>query len=265
VARCVRVHPDLLLVRRGTPILRSSLAAIRASVPSAVIAGACNDDPFAPMRANQRWGQWRHFLAAVPEYDLVLASRRHNLDDFLRAGARRVELLRFWFVPAIHRPVALSDDERSRYGTDVVFVGHYEPDKRVAYLNALVSAGVSLRVFGREEYAKALSAAQIALCFFSTLNRDSHTFRSFEIPACGTAMLCEHTPEMASMFQEGVEAEFFRSKEELVAKAKALLADPERRARIAAAGRRRVVADGHDVVSRMRQVLGWVAEIRARR
>jgi spore maturation protein CgeB len=281
---CRRTNPDLLLVRRGTHVTRATLEAVRAATQSVLIVGTCNDDPFAPTQG--RLG-WRHFLRSVPEYDLVLASRHHNLNDLARIGARRTELLRFWFVPERHRPISLTDDERARYASDVVFVGHYEADKRIEYLNALVQSGVSLKVFGPDypralrapclerslpvralqgdEYTKALCGAEVALCLFSTLNRDSHTFRSFEIPASGTMMLCEYTADMASMFDEGIDVEFFRSKEELVSKAKALLADPERRRRIAAAGRRRVVADGHDVVSRMRQVLGWVSEIRAAR
>jgi spore maturation protein CgeB len=281
---CRRLNPDLLLIRRGTHVKRRTLEAVRAATPAVVVAGTCNDDPFAPDASRL---VWRHFLSAVSAYDLVLASRLHNLEDFAGIGARRTELLRFWFVPERHFPITLTDEERVRYASDVVFVGHYEADKRIDYLNAVVANGISLRVHGPdyppalrapclersvpvktlhgEEYTKALCGAKVALCLFSTLNRDSHTFRSFEIPASETCMLCEYTADMASMFEEGVDIEFFRSKEELVAKAKALLADPERRARIAAAGRRRVVADGHDVVSRMRQLLGWVAEIRAGR
>jgi hypothetical protein len=190
-------------------------------------------------------------------------------------------------VPERNRPLDLSEEDRQRWGADVLFAGHYEPDKRIEYLDALVAAGVTLKVFGpdyppelrapclagslpvkalpAEEYNKALCGAKIALSFFSTLNRDTYTRRCFEIPSTGTLMLCEYSADVATLFEEGKEAEFFRSKEELVSKAKALLADPERRARIAAAGRRRVIADGHDIVSRMKQVLGWVEEIRADR
>jgi spore maturation protein CgeB len=278
---CARTSPDLFLLRRGTHVTRLTLQTVRERVSSAVIAGLCNDDPFSP---KQDRILWRHFLAAVPEYDFVLAYRHHNVEDFRRIGARRIELLRSWYVPDRTHPLDLSEEERRRWSTDVVFAGHYEPDKRIEYLDALVASGVSLKVYGPEypaglrapclsgslpvralkdgDYNKALCGARIALCFFSTLNRDTYTRRCFEIPSTGTAMLCEYSADVATLFREGEEVEFFRSKEELVGKAKALLADPERCARIGAAGRRRVVADRHDVVSRMRQLLGWVTDVR---
>jgi hypothetical protein len=281
VETCARSPLDLLLVRRGTHVTRETLRAVRRGAPRGVIAGTCNDDPFSPV---QRKIDWRHFLRALPEYDLVLAYRHHNLEDFRRAGARRVELLRSWYVPERNRPLVLSEEDRQRWESDVVFAGHYEADKRIEYLDALVAGGIALKVYGPdyprglrapclagslpvralpgEEYNKALCGAKIGLCFFSTLNRDTYTRRCFEIPSTRTLMLCEYSADVATLFTEGEEAEFFRSKEELVGKAKALLADPERRARIAAAGRRRVVAEGHDVVSRMRQVLAWVDEVR---
>jgi len=277
-------RPELLFVYRGTHITAATLQAIRRAVPSCILVSYNNDDPFAP--GHPDW-LWRHFLAAIPHYDLVLAYRHHNLDDFRRAGARQVELLRSWFIPERNHPVALSTEDKTRYGCDVVFVGHYEPDQRLACMEAIAQRGWQFRLFGPgydwdpiirrspalrsqipvclvwgEDYNRALCGARIALCFLSKLNRDTYTRRCFEIPATGTMMLAEYTDDLASMFKEGEEVEFFRTQEEMMIKIDHYLNRDTKRLAVAEAGRKRVHADGHDVVFRMRQVLAWVSELR---
>src|SRR5206468_7155798 len=131
-----------------------------------------------------------------PVYDIALAYRQHNLDDLRAAGARRVGLLRSWFDPERNHPIDLTAGEKKEFETDVVFVGHYEPDGRLEALEAVVRAGFRLRLFGPgydwdpviarshhlrdlrpvrlvwgEDYNRALCGAKIALCFFSRLIR----------------------------------------------------------------------------------------------
>lgn len=281
-----RVQPDAVFVYRGTHVFPQTLRALRAVVPGVVLVGYNNDDPFAPGHVP---GLWRHFIAGLPELDLALAYRHVNLEDFRRAGARRVELLRSWYIPERNHPVALSTEERERFGCDVVFVGHYEPDSRLVCLEAIVSAGYQVRLYGPayewepvlrqhpvlsrllpvrlvwgDEYNLALCGAKVALVFLSKLNRDTYTRRCFEIPATGTMMLAEYTDDLASLYLEGEEAEFFRNPAEMAEKIERYLADDVRRSKLASGGQRRVHADGHDVNSRMRQVLTWVTEIRER-
>jgi spore maturation protein CgeB len=116
-----------------------------------------------------------------------------------------------------------------------------------------------------EDYNKALCGARVALCFLSRLNRDTYTRRSFEIPASGTLMLAQYTEDLAGMFKPGEDADFFRSPEELVQKLQRYLGDDALRRRVALAGQRRVATDGHDVVSRMRQLAQWIAELKEAR
>ena len=108
----------------------------------------------------------------------------------------------------------------------------------------------------------AISGTKIALCFLSKLNEDTYTTRNFQIPAMRTFMLSEYTPDLASLYEEGKEAEFFRSQEELVDKVRYYLQHESEREEIARAGHRRVLADGHDVVSRARQFLAVVEQLR---
>lgn len=275
--------PDLIFIYRGTHLTLSTLKKIKQQLADVVLIGYNNDDPFAK---GHPYSLWRHFFKAVPVYDLMLAYRHHNLGDFLRAGAKRVELLRSWYFPERNHPVTLSPEDKREYECDVVFIGHYEADDRKQYLEELVRRGFRVRLFGPgydwdpvlknspelqshipvrlvwgEEYNKALCGAKVALCFLSKLNRDTYTRRCFEIPATGTLMLSEYTDDLASLYKEGEEVDFFRSGEELIEKLNLYLGDENLRQAVAASGYQRVMADGHDVVSRMKQVLAWVTEI----
>ncbi|MDD3519262.1 MAG: glycosyltransferase [Chromatiales bacterium] len=248
-----------------------------------------NDDPFgwrhnATAPRHHRW-YWRHYMHCVPLADQQFVYRPVNVRELEAAGGRNVSVLMPYFVPSLHRPVELTEDERETYGCDAVFVGHYEPDGRVSYLAALVHAGLHVKLFGGgywtrqvlgeladrlgpatavvgNEYAKALCGADMCLAFLSRLNRDTYTRRCFEIPACGRLLLCERTEDLRRLFREDEEAVFFSSREELVEKALWLKGHPDERARIAAAGMRRVQEDGHDVTGRMRQMLSRIEALK---
>lgn len=273
-----RLQPDLIFIYRGTHIFGKTVRQIKQLCGNALVLGYNNDDPFSPQYP--RW-KWRHFLDSVPEYDLTLAYRKHNIAEYLAAGARRVELLRSWYVPERNYPAQLTDLEKSKYDCDVVFIGHYEDDGRLECLGKISRRGWSLKVFGPEwgradlrgqgldslmpiealrggEYNKALGAAKIALCFLSKLNRDTYTRRCFEIPATKTFMLAEYTDDLASLYVAGHEADFFRSQDELMEKIDIYLKDNKLRSEIAENGYARAAHDGHDVVTRMRRVIQWV-------
>lgn len=275
--------PDILFIYRGTHILPETLRQIRDVCPRTRLIGYNNDDPFSPHYP--RW-LWRHFLGGMKEYDLLLAYRHRNIADFQAAGARRVELLRSWYISERNYPVVLNSDELNSYDADVVFVGHYEDDGRVKLLEEVVRQGWRLRLYGPgydwdpviadspelkaqipvrlvwgDEYNKALCGGKIALCFLSKLNQDTYTRRCFEIPATGTLMVSERTDDLEQLFRPGEEADFFSNRDELIDKIRLYLGNDDLRRHVAEAGMRRVRGDGHDVVSRMRDMLRWVSSL----
>lgn len=279
-----RENPDLVFIYRGSHILPKTLLIIRRVARNAIIVGYNNDDPFSPHYP--RW-MWRHFIAGVPEYDLVLAYRLQNLDEYMAIGARRVELLRSWFITERNYPAELTDAEKLNYECDVVFVGHYEDDGRLECLENIARHGWKLRIFGPgyewnhiiqssevlndhnpvdlvwgKDYNLALCGAKVALCFFSKLNRDTYTRRCFEIPASGSVLMSEHSDDLASMFESDQEAVYFHNSKELCEKLELLFCNEEQIKKIAAEGKERVLNDGHDVISRMKTVISWVDDIR---
>jgi hypothetical protein len=273
-------RPEILLVWRGTHVLPGTLNLIRERYGTIIVVYN-NDDPFAQTRRFQ----WYWSNKAYSVADLSMFYRDVNVSEARRAGARQATVMMPYFIPAKDRPVPLSDIDIQRFGCDVVFAGHYEPDGRKKYLKALVDAGLHVRLFGGEhwtptvlgetasyfgtvrpilddDYVRVLCAARMCLCFLSRLNRDSYTRRCFEIPACGGLLLCERTDAMTHLFCENVEAVFFSTREELVEKALWLRGHPDEAARIAAAGNRRVHADGHSVDDRARQFVAVVERVR---
>ena len=139
-----------------------------------------------------------------------------------------------------HQPQALDDRERAWLATDVGFIGSFERD-RVANMQFLAQHNVPARIRGngwgsyrpQEDnlvierralvntadnalYSKAIGVTKVTLAFLRKANRDLHTDRSIEIPACGGFLMAEFLEEHARLFVEDREAVFFRSREELL-------------------------------------------------
>jgi spore maturation protein CgeB len=138
--------------------------------------------------------------------------------------------------------------------------------ERGPVLKRLVERGVPLRIYGERwnkapeferlrshvvmgnlegvEYAMAISGAKIALGLLSKGYGDLHTTRSVEIPAIGTLFCAERTAEHLAMYKDGEEAVFWDDPDDCADKCLALLADPEKIRKIAAAGLARVHDNG---------------------
>lgn len=282
----VEFSPDLIFVYRGTHITAGTLKKIKQLIPDSTLVGYNNDDPFAK---GHPYSLWRHFFKAVPVYDLMFAYRHHNLDDLLRIGAKRVELLRSWYIPEFHKKMTPSKRDELKYGCDCIFVGHFEEDGRDACIEELINSGVNVKIFGPysglgksgwdtpvarsvilqrvlpieylsgDSYVTAINCAPIALCFLSKLNKDTYTRRCFEIPAIGAALFSEYTEDLASLFKDGEEAVFFRSKEELLEKVLYFLEHKDQLDEIRKRGMARVKHDGHDIYSRLNAVINLVS------
>lgn len=114
-----------------------------------------------------------------------------------------------------------------------------------------------------DDYARALSGSRIGLGFLRQVVPDQHTTRTFEIPASGSMLLADRTDEHREFFDEGREAEFFASTEELLDKLNHYSTHEEARRAMAAAGRKRCIDSGYDYVSRLRGALAQLERIAA--
>lgn len=274
VRDCARFKPDLLFLYSCDLVDAKTVTRIRSTIPPLVVFAYHNDNPFRNLR---RRLIWRHFMSTLRVADMVFVYRPENVVQALNRGACRVELLLPSYVSELHQPY-----ENPSSGPDVVFVGHYESDGRAEVIEAMVSGGLDVELYGAgwekaprscvwvrgqapeplmgEAYARKLSDARIALVFLSRHNRDVWTRRCFEIPACGTLMLAPRTVELENLFEDGREALYFDDRDSAVHLAKRYVVDAAAREEIAARGMQRVRARDSEI-SRARQVIEFFEAI----
>tara|TARA_B110000977_G_scaffold186713_1_gene253003 strand:- start:7166 stop:8368 length:1203 start_codon:yes stop_codon:yes gene_type:complete len=274
--------PDIVWFYSVTIISKKVIRAMRAISPNTIFCQYSNDNPFIK---TQRGGIWLNYIKNINCFDLHFAYRHSNFADYQRFGASNVKLLRAYFDPEHEYPTE-EDLIPAKFACDVVFAGHYEDDGRLEMLEAICKAGYTLNLFGsgwdtalkllspnsplrekypvtatsQDEYRYAICGAKVALCFLSTLNEDTYTRRSFQIPAMKTVMLSQYSDDLASLFQPDVEAVFFKNESEMLEKLKILLSDDQKLEEIAEAGYHKVYLAGHDVKARMKEFLNYLED-----
>jgi spore maturation protein CgeB len=218
-----------------------------------------NDDPFS----SRDGGKWRHYLDALPFYDLVVVVRECNVGEASAAGAREVMRVFMSADEVAHYPRTVTEEDQHKWRSSVAFIGTWMPE-RGPFLRRLIESGVPLAIFGDrwqkaeewpllqphwrgpgvfadDDYAKAVQCAGVCLGLLSKGNRDLSTTRSFEIPHLGGVLCAERTSEHLDLYREDEEAVFWESPEECAEKCRRLLADEGLRGRLSAAGRARCV------------------------
>lgn len=273
-------HPDIVWVDKGLIVKRETLLNAKGACPGVVAVAYSPDDMMNPRN------QTREYVKCIPVYDLHVTTKSYNVRELRSRGARDVLFVDNGYCPSAHRPINISPEDKALWGGKVGFIGHYERD-RARSLMFLSRNDIDVRVWGRwrkkrfrkypnlqimgrslwgDDYARAICAFDINLCFLRKVNRDLQTTRSIEIPACGAFMVAERTGEHLRLFEEGVEAEFFSSDEELVDKVRYYLEHEEQRKRIAAAGRQRCLTRGYSNRHRLQGALDYICreDFRAR-
>ena len=263
---CNKLKPDLVFIVKGVLVKPATLKYIARSGARSV--SWTNDDMYA-WHNRSWWYTW-----SLKYYDLVVTQKSYNAhpNELPSLGAR-VLFQDKAIDPAINKPVTNCGDYNGVH--DVVFIGTKEQD-RLEHLQYLAQHGIVVHIYGwaveekgtqhpnlifhhthlyGDDYNASLGCSKIALNFLRKMNRDLQTSRSIEIPAAGGFMLAERTNEHRRLFEEGKEAEFFGSKEELLEKVRYYLQHDAERKAIAQAGYRRVLESDYTFKNRMTEIL----------
>lgn len=258
--RFVQKGYDALWVDKGLTLSSSLLKSLKKKYPETKLIFFSPDDMFNP--ANQTL----NYFKCLPFYNAIITTKSTNLVEYKEDGFKNVFYVQKSYEPSIHRPIELSELDKSKFSCEVGFIGNFEKPRFQSILS-LAKSGISVSVKGPawkeyqlinpllridtnsyfgDEYSKVINATKINLGFLHKGNRDQHTARSIEIPACKGFLLAERTYEHLALFKEGQEAEFFGSDEELKEKVVYYLANETKRIAIAEAGYQRCLRDQYD-------------------
>jgi len=216
---------------------------------------------------------YRRYFKTVPLFDVQVVTFPSAYEIVEGLSAQRIEYTEFGFDPEMHTPIPVEE-----FAHDIVFIGHWEPTYE-HHVKALRDAGLSVAVYGSgwrrakslndrmtigpvitNEYSKTLRSAKICLGFLTRNGAGNHWSggRSFEIPAVGRLLLAMRTESHEGYFEEGKQAEYFSSTEEMIRKARHYLENDDEREAIASAGLKRAMSSGYTNRDRVEQLLDKV-------
>lgn len=245
---------NFVWIDKGLSIKKETLKKIKTLQPDCKIIG------YSPDEMTKIHNQSKDFLESLPYYDYYITTKSYAVDDLKLLGAKKVLFVNNAYEPKFHHPYKITDANIHRFGGDVGFIGMWEIERAQSII-FLANNGIKVRVWGggawlqykgkienlcieegalfSDDYPKSLSSFKINLCFLRKMNNDLQTTRTMEIPACGGFMLAERTLEHQKLFEEGKEADFFDTNEELLEKVKFYLENNKLRKVIAKNGLKR--------------------------
>lgn len=177
----------------------------------------------------------RYFNEAVPLYNFCITTKTFETDLYWDAGAKQVLLCTQGFDPKYHKSFYSFPQKE-----DVVFIGLNE-EYREEVLASLIESNIGVKLCGAkwgkfvkkyanrstlkfygsglfgEDYSKLISGSLIGLGLLSKKFPENHTTRTFEIPACGTALATERNDEINKFYSDD-EVLFFSDIKELTEK-----------------------------------------------
>jgi spore maturation protein CgeB len=264
--------PDLIWIEKANTIRPKVYKRIKHDFPKAKIVYYSEDDIYVPNNRSV------HLRKSLSIFDVVYTTKPRNIEELPKLGVKRVKCVYQAYDKHFHRSLDLTEDEKKTWGADVTFVGTFEPD-RAAQILFLAERGIQVRVWGlnwqswqgkhlnlkvegravyNDDLLRVISSTQINLNFLRKFNRDRHTSRSLEIPACKGFMLAERTDEHKKLFKDGKEAVFFSSVEELYQQVKYYLEHDKERQSIALAGWQRCSESGYSHHDRLKVIFSEI-------
>jgi spore maturation protein CgeB len=216
------------------------------------------------------------FYQALPLFDFCITTKSFEIESYKKFGVKTIFCTQ-GFDPTVHKPYHTFKEKNG-----VVFIGHKE-EERELIVSQLVDKNIRVTIAGNHwdrfankrkhksnliykgkglfgsDYARELSAALIGLGLLSKWIPELHTTRTFEIPACKTALATEHNPEIGSIFSEE-EVIFFDDPDEAVTKIEYYLAKKDKLMSITERGYEKASKGGYSYIEILRKILKQIDE-----
>lgn len=216
------------------------------------------------------------FYQSIPYYDYCVTTKSFEIESYKALGAKPIFCTQ-GFDPKVHKPYHEAKEKQG-----VVFIGHKE-EEREYIMSQLVEKKVKVTIAGNhwdkfaakrkgkanliykgkgvfgDDYAKELSGALLGLGLLSRWVPELHTTRTFEIPACKTALVTEHNPEIGSVFSDD-EVIYYDDADEAVSKIEHYVQKREKVAAFAENGFRKVTRGGYSYPDILSKILKQVNE-----
>ncbi len=230
--KCVAdLKPDVILILKGETLYQSSLLEVKKK-NHPILLQWYPDSPFNVEVKNAT----KDSIASIPLFDCYFIYAKSLIQPLEEHGAQRVEYLPFCYDPEmLTLPEQISNEDKKKYATNVVFAGTWEP-MREWWLEKITEFDLSVwgnmwdqmkvdsplkskwkgtAVYG-EEISKLFAVSRIHLNFLREQNKDSNNVRTFEIPGFGGFLLTQRSKEQAEeLFLEGREIACFETVDEL--------------------------------------------------
>ncbi len=256
---------DLFIVMRGDFLTRETLEFAKKKIKYLV---NWNTDDLFNKKVSKNV-----ILDTIPIYDIHFSPRYSLKDDYLSFGAKRFELLNWYYRFGInYDKYALP---RSKFLFDSTFIGAWSI-RRENILSVLNDKKLKINGWGWNEKAVNISNnwsvsgnlgivemsdifynSKINLNILTIENRDENNLRNFEIAATGGFQLSEKSDSIISLFEENKEIVCFESNEELLSKYEFYLNNDSAREKVAINSQKKIFNTNNSLSDRLQEILNY--------
>jgi len=237
--------PNVIWLEKPLLVTAELIQEIKKLHPNAFFISRQDDNPFGGRKNELPF--WRHFVKAIPLYDLHFVKRESDWLSFSRLGASKIA--NFW-VGYDSKQYFVDPSQKIEKKYDFSFIGT-NMDSRSSFLSDLQSelgtnnfliAGANWKrsllryrfphqvitsPLSDEDSRQVFNQSHASLGLFSTSNHDEFSSRIFLIAASGSVIVAPRSRMHEHFFEDTKEAFYFDNLAECASIIKTLIANPE--------------------------------------
>lgn len=226
---CEEISPDVIWVEWPREIRGNLLTSLKKIGSNPLLISFQDDNPWGN-RKKDVW-MWHNYFKNIPFFDYHLVKRESDISNIQSLGGKKCYLWKHGMYPPLFNAIGRTNNHKY----PVSFVGTCM-DNRETIIEFLLNNHVDIHIFGNkwqertdlpkrfpnnfhpavegENYAQVIKDSQICLGLVSHSNIDEWTMRSYEVPACATLLIAEHTPSHQLLFDNLSHPVLFKNTEE---------------------------------------------------